>query len=207
MKRSYRYLAGAVAVALATGVFGARAAKAGEEDVIRLARGDGIDKDLFASVAAFVKGNMNLTVTVHDAALKIEAQTTAEQAAHLGRLKKSGECCVVALLNEPAALAGQTVLLGTNAPVAVVNVVSVRNRIQEPPSGSDKDVQMLAWKETMRAIGLVLGLKDCPNPYCAMSTLVPKSGPKVLSCNFCPPCKDKIVAKFPSVAGGERKSK
>jgi len=101
-----------------------------------------------------------------------------------------------AVLLVQRAVSSNLVTIVSNMPVAVVDLADPRK------DGTAADETYARWieRETMRAYGLVLGVKICPNPQCAMSNykVKPESLP-ALGRNYCPYCKkillDQLKAK------------
>jgi len=97
-----------------------------------------------------------------------------------------GKDDLAAVLLSSSAVNSNTITLSSNAPVAVVN-------LKDPRKDGKADDELYArWieRESMRAYGLLLGVKTCPNPQCAMSDY--KVKPESLSelgRNYCPYCK------------------
>jgi hypothetical protein len=94
------------------------------------------------------------------------------------------------------AVSSNSVAMVSNMPVAVVVLTDPRK------DGKAADETYARWieRETMRAYGLVLGVKICPNPQCAMSNYkVKPESLAALGRNYCPYCKkclkDQLKAK------------
>ncbi len=107
-----------------------------------------------------------------------------------------GKDDLAAVLLTPIFAGSNTVTVASNMPVAVVNLADPRKE------GKAQDELYARWieRETMRAYGLVFGVKTCPNPQCAMSDYkVKPESLKDLGRNYCPYCRkilsDKLKAK------------
>ena len=105
-------------------------------------------------------------------------------------LSKLGKNDLAAVLLSATAVSSNTITLSSNMPVAVVSLKDPRKE------GKADDELYARWieRESMRAYGLLLGVKTCPNPQCAMSDY--KVKPESLSSlgrNYCPYCKKSLT--------------
>ena len=105
-------------------------------------------------------------------------------------VSKLGKDDLAAVLLSATAVSSNTITLSSNMPVAVVSLKDPRKE------GKADDELYARWieRESMRAYGLLLGVKTCPNPQCAMSDY--KVKPESLSSlgrNYCPYCKKSLT--------------
>ena len=104
--------------------------------------------------------------------------------------KTMGKNDLATVLLSSRAMGSNTVTVSSNMPVAVVSLTDPRK------DGMADDETYARWieRETLRAYGLVLGVKTCPNPQCAMSNYRVK--PESLSSlgrNYCPYCRKCVI--------------
>lgn len=81
---------------------------------------------------------------------------------------------------------GTVVTVKSNACVGVVDIASAGLGADIAPESYARWVE----RNTMRAFGLLVGVKVCPNPQCAMSAYQVKANTlSVLGRNYCPVCR------------------
>jgi predicted Zn-dependent protease len=174
-----------------------------------------VDRPTLDRVENFLGANLPVKIVDRNGSSGMGQMAPAKQGEEVGKLLSSGESCVVALVAEPENSVQQSILLATNKASAIVNLSGIRSRVACMVTGKEEEYQRLCEKETMRAIGYMLGLKTCPNPDCAMSDYLTKPGMRVQGRNFCPPCcgiieerlKDSILSPELTIrAGGGRQA-
>jgi hypothetical protein len=73
-----------------------------------------------------------------------------------------------------------------DARVAVVNALAMK------PTEDKKDFfTRRLQRQTVRSIGMLMGLEACPNPQCCMTSYRNVEEMDQIGMNFCPPCWDK----------------
>ena len=148
----------------------------------------GTDSKLGSRVEQFCKTELNgLPVTLKTLSKDSELAWPA-----LGKSIEAmmGKNDLAAVLLSSRAVSSNSVTIASNMPVAVVQLTDPRK------DGKASDETYARWieRETMRAYGLLLGVKTCPNPQCAMSDY--KVKPESLSSlgrNYCPYCKKSLT--------------
>jgi len=168
---------------------------------VGIAAGDDVESAVLERVANFLKGELNFAISVRPvskgfAKLSLEAQTK-----ELKGLLKPSDVCVVALVKEPGATLKQSIFVVTNVPpsMGIVNLTAI-NAAAEGQEKNDALKELILRfdeKETMRAIGTMIGLTPCVNPQCAMSQYDLKPLSDKMGRNFCPPCQGALEKRFP----------
>lgn len=162
-------------------------ALAAGKDLLLLSQ-PGTDQALTDRVSKFCTAEL-YRIPVRTAVMKADARTSADLAK--GAQAQMGKDDLVAVLLTSNVSESNTITVVSNTPVALVSLADPRK------DGKAMDETYSRWveREAMRAYGLLLGVKTCPNPNCAMSDYRVK--PESLSSlgrNYCPYCK-KIVGE------------
>ena len=152
---------------------------------IVLVKGPSIEAQLFDAVVKFTRGNISAVVEVGKYPNGLAKLSPKAQFASLGELLDKKDICAVALLREPASIP-ERILLTRATRSGVVNLSRLQREVPDRKKNRDR-FHHLVQKEALRAIGYIVGLKECPNPRCAMSGY--KVPPKAsFGRNYCPPC-------------------
>jgi hypothetical protein len=163
-----------------------------------------VEDAVFERGVTFLKGNLNAEINIGRAGADLAKLTLDEQVKELKKLLKPECACVVAIVKEPAKTTQDRILAATNQPISVVNLTVIKDMVKVEGNDTETNEQYLRFteKESMRAVGSLLGLKPCPNPYCAMNGGESKPVSRVLARNYCPPCQGEMDKVLPVT--GER---
>lgn len=141
------------------------------------------------AVAQYLQWNGRVAVNFV-ADKKVPAGMPAK-AADVAKLAGANDVFVIALVNEKAeGIDGVKVMEN----VAVVNVAVLEKDAGDAAKAKDK-IALRINKESCRALGLVAGLKDCPNPTCCLFKQETFADIDKKGGNFCPPCIEDQFGK------------
>lgn len=150
--------------------------------------------DAGKQVAAYLQYNGRVAVHLVDAK-KLESDVVAK-AADVTKLVGENDAFVIALVSDPKGKPADAVKILDN--VAVVNI----GALQQENAGDKASVTLTRRinKESCRALGLLAGLTDCPNPTCCLFKQSSVAELDMKGGNFCPPClteqfEKKMAAK------------
>ncbi len=163
------------------------------------------DMALAKRVALHVQDNVSVTPHLKDydtaSLVKLAPEKQFES---MRKARSTNDLYVVALVHEPATIK-ERILLSREVGTALVNMTKLRGSVAQKTNASDEEFLRLTERETMRAIGYLMGLTRCLNPRCAMSSYRWKPGQRVMGRNYCPPCSLLLMSKM-GVARGDRQT-
>lgn len=158
------------------------------EKVIAIVGIGQIEEQLLERVSDFVGKNYwcRVRTTTHRTSFK---KTLNEEAKEITKLVRKDDICLLALVSIP----GNEKFWGKlykSLNVGLLNISALR------PDKLDSDKQREKYarrveKESMRVIGLLLGLETCPFPRCALSIARTEQELDAKGRNLCPPCRIK----------------
>ena len=114
------------------------------------------------------------------------AESPSSQAEALAKLLTGRDLCLLALINVPQEVTFVQAVFPSSR-VAMLNV----SRLERDEDGAQADAvrrTRRVKKESVRLLGLMLGLRDCPNPLCAMYQSRNDMELDRKGDNLCPPC-------------------
>lgn len=153
---------------------------------ILVVRDKAFDVELFAQTTNFLAANFWVPVR-STVPIDISGLETRDQGSTVQKLLRSNDIAAIAFVVEKARVA-ETVLVATNAPIALVDLTSLKGRASSLGNETPLARPLLLQKETMRAIGAIFGLRNCLNPLCCMNETEINPGTGIIGVNFCPPC-------------------
>jgi hypothetical protein len=173
-----------VALAICATAFGDEAKK----NSVALVRAGDMDEALVRRAQEWAQQNTAISVTLLDAQPAGKGPLN-DQGHELAKLLGPDDIGLVALVSADEDVKDAMVLL-QDAPVVVVNV----NALKEGVSGDDMLARRVE-REVMRGIGLIMGLEQCPDPFCVMTVCPSIPDLDQMGRNFCPPCLSRIQTK------------
>jgi predicted Zn-dependent protease len=182
-------------------VFWANAAEPALRTIV-VVRSSNVEDVVLDRVVSNLKGNLNAEISIVKIASDLANLPLDEQVKEVRKLLKPDSVCAVALVKEPAKTTQERILVATNQLAGLVNVTVIKDMVKVEGNEAETNEQYLrlAEKESMRTVGSLLGLKPCPNPYCAMNCSESKPVARVSARNYCPPCQGELEKLLP-VAG------
>lgn len=159
----------------------------GEGAVITLVPTGNIDEGLVSEVKSWCEKFLDVPISVADA-LENSCDSMDSELDRLHRVFPETGGLVIGLTAFPEEVRAH----GAMRPQWGIAIVNVSALGRDRPEDS-----LLSWrvqKETMRAIGLLLGLETCPNPHCALHPYTNMQQLDRLGLNYCPPCMMKSRA-------------
>ena len=139
-------------------------------------------------VAAYVAKNWDVPVKIQLSKADPEP-TMVQQVVAIAKTLKRPDICVVALAAMPAEVK-KNHIVRKELRAAVVNCASLRPKEWNKARSPEQFGRRLE-KETMRCIGLLIGMEECIWPRCALSSYQTEGQLDSKGRNFCPPCKEK----------------
>jgi hypothetical protein len=144
------------------------------------------DAALCERVRAYVQESISCPVSLVPAPADVAALPREEQAAELAGLMRTGDIGVLACCVAPEDAEFEVGLFEAGR-VAMVNLATVETIEKEGVPPEEQNARMIE-RACVQQAGLLLGLKNCPWPRCAMH-VVPKETPhSIRGRNLCPPC-------------------
>lgn len=152
-------------------------------DVLVLATTTGLQAVASLS-AVFLKDQLTLRVVADSAYNTKQNQKALQELAHARQDKISLAVIVLADTQLKPGVTNSYISLGHKYGIIDFGVLKAGLGSQDLPA---RMLEVHATRACMRVIGFLEGLKDCPNPFCAMNNeAVRKRQP--LGRNYCPPC-------------------
>lgn len=147
-----------------------------------------VSPELMARAVNFVADNCR--VPVHSRKVEAPTADVVLDAAALAALKAADEDLLIALVTAPVVPLEACVAVYPEVGVATVNLtplIPAAKMGTMPGEGMCRRVD----RETMRALGTLLALSECPNPTCALSKHESIKFLDMKGRNFCPPCQGR----------------
>jgi len=152
------------------------------------------DSSMVTSTASWIRRSCRCDVNVKSPVSAVQSSPKGELEYLAGQLKQD-DVFLVALVDVPEDVTFRKGIFKSNN-VALLNVWALRPaRILETQSLRDQYAGRVL-KEAMYAVGALLGLGECPNPQCVMSTWENDAQLDAKGGNFCPPCDAKAEKLF-----------
>lgn len=148
--------------------------------------GGDVNPELLARAVNFVVDNCRVPVKSR----KVDPPAAVDAAAALAALKAADEDLLIALVTAPVVPLEACVAVYPEVGVATVNLtplIPAAKMGTMPGEGMCRRVD----RETMRALGTLLALSECPNPTCALSKHESIKFLDMKGRNFCPPCQGR----------------
>ncbi|MBN1268959.1 MAG: hypothetical protein JXB04_05185 [Kiritimatiellae bacterium] len=155
--------------------------------VIGLVRVGALDDAMLERVRSFVENKLMIRTRVLDSR-DPSGGTLNDEGAALADLAGPGVLCLVALISPEQAADAHGILL----PELNIGVVNVP--VLKPADDDQERFGRRLERQAMRAIGLLLGMELCPNPYCALRSYRDAAEMDATSRDMCPPCTARAQA-------------
>jgi hypothetical protein len=154
--------------------------------LILIVAGD-VDSALVNRVQKFVEGNYGLDIWVAHTP-QVWQGTLENQTKEMSKLRSRNEMGIVALAIEPPEISPHGIVDNQHK-CAIINLSALKPATTTP-DWQEKYARRVE-KETIRAVGHLLGLPTCVDPHCAMSAYSNEQELDAKGRTLCPPCQHK----------------
>jgi predicted Zn-dependent protease len=153
-----------------------------------------VDTELSRTCFGFVKNNVRGQLRRDLTLLRSAGFGPEEQLRVFSAMRSDGDALVVVLVNV-ATNSAPVVTYSEKRGSAVVNIAMLDAAEEITEQGRVARIERAA----MYAVGRLVGMPACLNPYCALSEYVHVQKNKVLGRNYCPHCSDRVAAGLKAV--------
>jgi predicted Zn-dependent protease len=113
-----------------------------------------------------------------------------QQVQEISKLISEDDICLLALCEAPESIKAHGTVHNALR-TAIVNTRTLKPQDIDTAQGKEKYGRRVE-KESMRAVGYLLGMEFCPLPMCALSDYQNDEQLDAKGRNFCPPCQGKM---------------
>ena len=162
-----------------------------------------INPALLKRISVHISNECKIPVRIAERSLTL-AGSVAQQAKAIASLR-SPDIWAIGLIHAPEHVATFQSGVFSSLGVTLFNVDLLRGAEQEEPLWSEAH-QRRVIKQTMRSWGLLMGLKNCPNPRCCLKHCRSLHEVDSKGADFCPPCQRSVDAVIRALKRGDGKS-
>ena len=135
----------------------------------------------------FLEMNVRGTLRTDRTLLRTAELTPKEQLKAFSCMVTDGDALVIALVNSPSG-GGPVVVYSVGLGASVVNISPILAMKELTPTGQSARID----RALMFAIGMLLQVDSCMNPFCALSEVDHFRKDQLPGRNYCPACTDKV---------------
>jgi hypothetical protein len=173
------------------------AADDGSKDILLL-NSPGVDGSVAKQCFDFVERNVQGRIRVDRTLLSTEGFTPPELLKAFSAMRSKDDALVVVLVGSETELTS-VVAYSEKLHSATVNITPMLNAAELTPKGRSARID----RAVMYAIGRLIGLSPCLNPYCALSEYEHTDKDRIPGRNFCPVCADAAGKALQALGVGE----
>ena len=146
----------------------------------------GFDEPLFGQIADHIAKQLLTTPKVLAPRDLVGADTIIAESSNLSTLVTGDVACVIGIAMLPDSIK-QHGAVDPESRTAIVNANGLKPLVYD-----EEHFGRRLEKEVIRCAGILMGMKPCPNPRCALHQYRNEKGLDAKGRNFCPPCASRF---------------